>query len=507
MGKTFRNICVVSTNDFPTDKNEKIKGWIEHNGGTFCKEISKDVTHLLASQKAWKRYHPLVREARQYRTIRIVQLEWLEDSLLSKSKRPLDTIKYEFEPRRVTKTVRKRKAVTEEDTRGKSEQGIESQSMTLETRGPRDTLEKATGKRQSKKRKVVRKNKANMAGMKQEKSILNKDERIEIAGKEFDAACAEFEKDMAVSGYRPFIDSNGFVFLVTLVRKDILRNQLEKHRLKVRYAPYFASHRHTFYPILPENPDRRRKVSDDVVSPDRCAQYLSSGSSGDDAFAEFGPRLLKASLPPCPVPLCYFPKPYPYSRYPAVASSLPRYLKPSNPALRVHIPDPWAQGLQLFEHDPAVAKTPTEDSTPTKPKQPRFKSYACYFIYTRPGQRHVQMLAPPGSTFDFAWDMFRKFFKRRVGVDWEDRESAKRRLQMADAQDGKIGGEDGANERRWDFWGPLVASWGGNDDPVEPAPSVEGRERRPSVTVVMNTTELTATEAIDAKAKTPPAGW
>ncbi len=61
MGKSFRNIHLCSTNDFPAPQNEKIKGWVEHAGGTFNKEISKDFTHLVASPKAWKRYHPLGR--------------------------------------------------------------------------------------------------------------------------------------------------------------------------------------------------------------------------------------------------------------------------------------------------------------------------------------------------------------------------------------------------------------------------------------------------------------
>lgn len=46
---------------------------------------------------------PLVKEARRLRTIRIVRLEWLEDSLMGKSRRPLDTRKYEFEHRKMPK--------------------------------------------------------------------------------------------------------------------------------------------------------------------------------------------------------------------------------------------------------------------------------------------------------------------------------------------------------------------------------------------------------------------
>lgn len=59
MGKTFRGIHASHTNDFDAKKNDKIKGWIEYNGGTFSREISSNVTHLIASPKAWKNKVPL----------------------------------------------------------------------------------------------------------------------------------------------------------------------------------------------------------------------------------------------------------------------------------------------------------------------------------------------------------------------------------------------------------------------------------------------------------------
>lgn len=49
-----------------------------------------------------------VKEARRLRTIHIVRLEWLEDSLLSKSRRPLDTQKYQYERRKMLKKSRPR---------------------------------------------------------------------------------------------------------------------------------------------------------------------------------------------------------------------------------------------------------------------------------------------------------------------------------------------------------------------------------------------------------------
>jgi hypothetical protein len=43
-----------------------------------------------------------VQEARRKRTIHIVKLDWLKDSLLSKSGKPLDTSAYQWEQRQIT---------------------------------------------------------------------------------------------------------------------------------------------------------------------------------------------------------------------------------------------------------------------------------------------------------------------------------------------------------------------------------------------------------------------
>ena len=59
MPKTFRNITLASTGDHPGGKDLKIKGWVEYAGGTFVKELSKEVTHLVCSTKSWKSYPPI----------------------------------------------------------------------------------------------------------------------------------------------------------------------------------------------------------------------------------------------------------------------------------------------------------------------------------------------------------------------------------------------------------------------------------------------------------------
>jgi len=133
------------------------------------------------------------------------------------------------------------------------------------------------------------------------------------------------------------------------------------------------------------------------------------------------------------------------------------------------------------------------------------KSYACYTVYTRPGQRHVLTLAPPGSTFDFAWEMFRRFFRKRVGADWENRERLKRTSNDADGEEGKIGGEDGANDGLFDFFGPAILNQGREGD--KSLDSAEPRQRKPSVTVLLNAEQSVSDDQLEVQAKTPDGGW
>ena len=177
MPKRFGKIILASTGDHPRNKDDKIKGWVEHAGGTFVNLPSKDkdkdglalglahvlknITHLVCSAKAWKAYYPvgafwcsfhsidftldvfsispraqhlladqnfshLVKEARRKRTIEIIKLDWLEDSLLSKSGKPLDTAKYQWEQRKVIKYgVTKRKRAVQDESGDEDGEGTQ----------------------------------------------------------------------------------------------------------------------------------------------------------------------------------------------------------------------------------------------------------------------------------------------------------------------------------------------------------------------------------------------
>ncbi|KAI1915620.1 hypothetical protein LOZ53_001417 [Ophidiomyces ophidiicola] len=87
MGKTFRRIKACIAGNFGA-QGDKIKQWVEANGGSFYKQVGPGITHMIATEAAFRKAVPEVRAAKRIRNIRIVSIEWLEDSLMSKSKRP-----------------------------------------------------------------------------------------------------------------------------------------------------------------------------------------------------------------------------------------------------------------------------------------------------------------------------------------------------------------------------------------------------------------------------------
>jgi hypothetical protein len=155
---------------------------------------------------------------------------------------------------------------------------------------------------------------------------------------------------MEANGYHPYRDSTGFIYLIVLARRDILKNMIERHRIKVRYSSPcpFAMRR---------NPSPRSRHTTTYMHITCHLQHFR------------------------------FPRPYAFSKYPVIGATPPRRLiyRPScaHRKLRVPIPNPWAHCLQLFE----------SDSTPHR--------YASYLAYTagRPGiKSQLHDLAPVGAT-------------------------------------------------------------------------------------------------------------
>lgn len=115
-----------------------------------------------------------------------------------------------------------------------------------------------------------------------------------------------------------------------------------------------------------------------------------------------------SALPPCPVPLYYFPRPHPFSSSATIPARLPRHLRHSTSnrsrTLKVRIPNLWALCLQMYESD----------------DEPR--TYAAFTTYlATDGEVRYDTVAPWGSGWDLARDCFRVFFRLRTGVAWEER--------------------------------------------------------------------------------------
>lgn len=122
-----------------------------------------------------------VKEARRLRSIHIVSLEWLEDSLVSSSRRPLNTAKYEFEQRKTAKSIKRRKILkgTEEGD-GHQSEWTSTRNSALDAEESVKGVTKGEGKHSA----------GGAAGKKQRKRKsddpdgvnLSKDERVEISG-------------------------------------------------------------------------------------------------------------------------------------------------------------------------------------------------------------------------------------------------------------------------------------------------------------------------------------
>ncbi|KAE8410401.1 hypothetical protein BDV36DRAFT_123267 [Aspergillus pseudocaelatus] len=87
MGKSFARVHLCSAGRLG-DSGNKIPQWVQANGGRYSKQVIHDVTHLVTTKDAYMNNIPAVKEARRLGTVKIVSYEWLEDSLLSRTRTP-----------------------------------------------------------------------------------------------------------------------------------------------------------------------------------------------------------------------------------------------------------------------------------------------------------------------------------------------------------------------------------------------------------------------------------
>ncbi len=213
------------------------------------------------------------------------------------------------------------------------------------------------------------------------------------------------------------------------MRIDIFKNLNENHHLKVRYASHFS-----------------------------------------------------AIPPPCPVPLYYYPPPHPLSLWPCIPISLPPSLNYNrNPLLRVRMPSPWAQTIQLFE----------SDAMPHR--------YMCVTKYSTKGKAGVLELSPVASHFDLAMASFKKFFKLKTGVVWESRLDPRKNSE-------RDAGGDGGCDQKFLYRPPTKGQPKGMMEQKTRREKMEQNDGLPILTKVLPSVEVDDAE-IECSAKTPDGGW
>ncbi|KAK5088563.1 hypothetical protein LTR05_002783 [Lithohypha guttulata] len=207
--RSFKKTVIAFHRDLAPQKKDDIRRWVEHAGGKVTSEITDDVTHFILPRAIWHSDDAQVTEIRRRRTVFLIKFKWLSDSLSFNKKKPLDEVnqRYTWDVAHAKKVWDKRK----------------------DARRHKARMERAAAKEASKLSQVE--------GDKPSSSTIEakvkKAQEIIECGLKYDKKLLECERDMALSGYRPYVDNNGFLYMVTLVRDDIVHNIKEKYNMKL----------------------------------------------------------------------------------------------------------------------------------------------------------------------------------------------------------------------------------------------------------------------------------
>ncbi|KAI0535197.1 hypothetical protein GGR58DRAFT_519557 [Xylaria digitata] len=93
----FKNCIVSIADDLDDDdwREEKVKQWVSYWGGKFSPTVDANVTHLLCTERNFKRKITPVRVALKNKGTRVVLRDWLEDSI--NKKMCLKTLPYQLD--------------------------------------------------------------------------------------------------------------------------------------------------------------------------------------------------------------------------------------------------------------------------------------------------------------------------------------------------------------------------------------------------------------------------
>ncbi|KAM5437298.1 hypothetical protein McanMca71_001091 [Microsporum canis] len=242
MGKTFKNVTLSVIGEFGP-KADKFKQWVEANGGKFSKEVNDQVTHLLSTKEAFKRANTVVRAAKRIKGLKIVSSDWLEDSLLSKSRRPKREGPYLWS--HLTKNVKK-KCAARQDVNKEPKAGLKNGRYTRLFYGILK-LHGYLANNNLPKSGLARKKNSELGGIPLHLSLCGK----------------QYSNDyFFAAGHHVYSDAAGTRYMATLVRPIEASKAKEKHVLKL----YESDHTPHIYAVFAKY-TRPGRVGSDYITP------------------------------------------------------------------------------------------------------------------------------------------------------------------------------------------------------------------------------------------------
>ncbi|KAJ6013534.1 hypothetical protein N7540_008125 [Penicillium herquei] len=95
MPNSFNGVHIAVAGKF--EDGDKFPGWVRYHGGELTKKVDSSVTHLIASEDAYRKNAEAVQLAKELGTVSIVHSDWLYESLQSKTHRPKPVVSYLWE--------------------------------------------------------------------------------------------------------------------------------------------------------------------------------------------------------------------------------------------------------------------------------------------------------------------------------------------------------------------------------------------------------------------------
>ncbi|KAF2452971.1 hypothetical protein BDY21DRAFT_375163 [Lineolata rhizophorae] len=235
--------------------HENVKRWIENNGGKYATAITKDTTHLICTREHYKRKVTMVKQAEQHKHIKIVTFDWLEDSLLSCTRKRegryllQKLLKAEELEKKIKKAAERRKAKQEVRI---FNQGVRKAQNDLGSSKPSRSRAKpntAQSKKTSGAKARVTKAQPSSLSLSAAPMAVRTSNLLNGPGPN--------EGDFVPGNHHIYRDPTGFDYDIVLYRIDIARNVNERFKIRIfesNHRPPSYSLTTTHLPLPPTPP-------------------------------------------------------------------------------------------------------------------------------------------------------------------------------------------------------------------------------------------------------------